>query len=275
MFEKQWWYEANKEWAFRASYDSLTQALRLAQTDAYLNSSAYRVVEQPTGRVVAVFGSSGKRLTFPIATAIAYAALAQAVALASPSKLPSLASASSKTRCLPDGWPTCLTAVSQYHRPDSLRAETTGGATMMNEEQAIELGKRAVAAGFRPMPGMRDLYDWRAVHVGASSGNVLRVSTGDHGELLWREDATWHIPDFRDPATLGILRAQVIALVPRAVELGFNSWQIPPRPEVRQMYWVNDESLICKVLELAHPYADNWHIESLVAALEAAKAGEL
>jgi hypothetical protein len=35
------------------------------------------VVEQPAGRVVAVFGSSGKRLTFPIATAIAYAALAQ------------------------------------------------------------------------------------------------------------------------------------------------------------------------------------------------------
>jgi hypothetical protein len=39
--------------------------------------SPLAVVEQPSGRVVAVFGSSGKRLTFPIATAIAYVALAE------------------------------------------------------------------------------------------------------------------------------------------------------------------------------------------------------
>ena len=80
MFEVQNRTPSNEGWAVRASYDWRDFAIWIAGTDARLNSRIHRVVEQPTGRVVAVFGSSGKRLTFPIATAIAYAALAQAVA---------------------------------------------------------------------------------------------------------------------------------------------------------------------------------------------------
>jgi uncharacterized protein YlxW (UPF0749 family) len=77
MFEVQWWAESVKDWAFRASYDSYTLAVLRAQTAAHLSDTMHRVIEQPAGRVVAVFGSSGKRLTFPIVVAIAYAALAK------------------------------------------------------------------------------------------------------------------------------------------------------------------------------------------------------
>jgi hypothetical protein len=77
MFEVQWWATAIEDWAFRASYDSYTLAVLRAQTAAHLSDTMHRVIDLATGRVVAVFGSSGKRLTFPIATAIAYTALAQ------------------------------------------------------------------------------------------------------------------------------------------------------------------------------------------------------
>jgi len=63
----------------------------------------------------------------------------------------------------------------------------------MNEEQARDLGRRAVACkGFRPMPGMKD-FDGR-------------TWTPD---LLWRWTPKVDLPDLRDPATLGCMLALV------------------------------------------------------------------
>lgn len=77
MFEVQWWAKATEHWAFRASYDSQLQAELKADASSTHFHVAHRIIEQPAGRVVAVFGSDGKRLTFPIAQAIAYVALAE------------------------------------------------------------------------------------------------------------------------------------------------------------------------------------------------------
>ena len=73
---------------------------------------------------------------------------------------------------------------------------------MLTEEQANELGKRAVAAGWQWQAGAVDACGWRCVDVDT------------HGAWGWARgsavvfDAS-DTPDFRDPATLGILLAQV------------------------------------------------------------------
>lgn len=135
---------------------------------------------------------------------------------------------------------------------------------MMTEEHAIAFGKRAVDAGFRSMPGMYDRYGWRVLRVSAASGNVLRVDTGDFGKIIWRQGNADVIPDFRDPATLGILRQQVIDLVPGAVDL----WLIPVPQEMRcLMAW--QDSAGERLKESTYFAPDSWHIVALVAALEA------
>lgn len=45
--------------------------------ECYFQLAPLSIVEHTTGRVIAVWGSSGKRLTFPIAIVIAYVGLAE------------------------------------------------------------------------------------------------------------------------------------------------------------------------------------------------------
>lgn len=81
MFAIQWFHTTpcvSYGWLSRGkTYPERGPAEADAQQCAWSDEVPHRIIEQPSGRVVAVFGSTGKRLTFPIATAIAYAALAE------------------------------------------------------------------------------------------------------------------------------------------------------------------------------------------------------
>jgi hypothetical protein len=63
-------------WLIQSYPDGLADALYTATYEAAENCKHHRIIEEATGRVIAVFGLSGKRLTFPIAIAIGAAAVA-------------------------------------------------------------------------------------------------------------------------------------------------------------------------------------------------------
>lgn len=134
----------------------------------------------------------------------------------------------------------------------------------MTEEQATELGRRAVAAGWRVWPGQLSLAGARCT--------VTPIP------LSPRPDDT---PDFRDPATLGILRAQVVALEPGAVEV-FAEWLEPYQKAA--VFFVDAHGKpttkhanepIWQPTIVPCTTASLWPAGALVACLEAAKAGEL
>lgn len=63
-------------WVLQSYPDGLADALYTATYEAAENCTQHRVIEEATGRVIAVFGLNGKQLTFPIAIAIGAAAIA-------------------------------------------------------------------------------------------------------------------------------------------------------------------------------------------------------
>jgi hypothetical protein len=83
------------------------------------------------------------------------------------------------------------------------------------------------------------------------------------------------IPDFRDPATLGILRAQVVALVPGAVDVSVMRGWSATMPQPIKTMWIDHLGFHARRASLAVAWNDHWPIEALVAVLEAAKAGTL
>lgn len=111
-------------------------------------------------------------------------------------------------------------------------------------QQAVKLGQRAVAAGWRWVP------------------EALDVLANSHGDSRYREgagDFGWYsshrYPDFRDAATRGILLEQVRERLS------------DPKAYVRSIgdrWFVNSEK-IDPVRELFAP----WEAEALVAVLEA------
>lgn len=135
---------------------------------------------------------------------------------------------------------------------------------MLTEEQAIELGKRAVAAGFRMMPGVMVHYSRdRVVEVRPTALKLAHWMS--HWQIITRHTLPgnpYYIPDFRDPATLGTLLAQVRErygdpTFHAQFDEGF--WQVAHwNPDINFCsYWPE---------EVFHTEA-----EALVAALEAAK----
>lgn len=118
---------------------------------------------------------------------------------------------------------------------------------MMTKEQAIDLGKRAVAAGWRVWPGTLSM-----------SGTRCTLTPIP---LLPRADDT---PDFRDPATLGILLAQVREAWN---EEGIYAYRTHA-PDFGGQWSVNSFRLVRGM-----PQAKRFgtEAEALVAALEAAK----
>ena len=129
----------------------------------------------------------------------------------------------------------------------------------MTEGQAIELGKRAMAAGWKWQAGAANTFGWRILKAGAQ---VLRVDTGDHGELLWREDTDAGTPDFRDAATLGILLAQV------RERYGDATIHVQFDEEVWQVAFWNPDNFFWSYWPERHFSTE---VEALVACLEAAK----
>lgn len=78
---------------------------------------------------------------------------------------------------------------------------------MMTEEQAIALGKRAVAAGWKWQAGAVDMEDRRIFTV-LYDGYICYAVNGLTYYASQNRFVN-NVPDFRDPATLGILLAQV------------------------------------------------------------------
>ena len=73
----------------------------------------------------------------------------------------------------------------------------------MNEQDWIELGKRAIACeGFRWMPGMRESTGERVLLVVKIAIATTQESTGTTSD--WTRAEMEH-PDLRDPATIGCL----------------------------------------------------------------------
>ena len=123
---------------------------------------------------------------------------------------------------------------------------------MLTEEQAIALGKRAMAAGWKWQPGAVDMHGCRCVAVDASGPRGVPVNP-EHDIWFFRDD----IPDFRDPATLGILLAQVrevwkgpgIFTVDHFARNGSGSWgvysyQFLVRSTPRRKYPTEAEALV-------------------------------
>jgi hypothetical protein len=81
MFEVYWkysyWPSHTAHWALDQAFENIDDALAYAAEKAREQETTHYVWHQPTESLVAVFNSDGKRLTFPIATAIAYTALAK------------------------------------------------------------------------------------------------------------------------------------------------------------------------------------------------------
>lgn len=125
---------------------------------------------------------------------------------------------------------------------------------MMTEEQAIKLGRRAVAAGWRVWPGALSMSGTRCT----LTPIPLRPRADD-------------IPDFRDPATLGILRAQVVALVPGAVDVSCSRRWLTTMDRAHRVSFVDNDGYVMREIPFAITWNTGWHIEALVAALEAAK----
>lgn len=143
----------------------------------------------------------------------------------------------------------------------------------MNEVQANELGKRAVAAGLNMMAGMLIRNDKCDIRIASVYDDVILYS-GAYGEEMGVDEAKksfW--PDFRDPGTLGCLRAQVVALVPQAVEV--RPWDSYGLNHTAGVMWLDGADQLVGQQQLMPVGRPTWPIEALVRALEAAKEGTL
>ena len=107
----------------------------------------------------------------------------------------------------------------------------------MDDKQAMDLGLRALASGFRWAPGCLARRErlgprggWPKAVVVKTFSDGTPVSPDKHGRFVPSHYVTGGeacVPDFRDPATLGVLTAQVRAIHPdRGVTLQQHA---PPR----------------------------------------------
>lgn len=101
----------------------------------------------------------------------------------------------------------------------------------MNDELR-ELGRRAIAAGFRYPPGSvwRDT-DGRKYACMRSNGEgraIMQPMDGGWSQCVSANDNEWMIPDLSDPATLGCLLAQVRERNPSAQSSPHNEWPFDP-----------------------------------------------
>jgi hypothetical protein len=138
---------------------------------------------------------------------------------------------------------------------------------MMTEEQAIELGKRAIAAGFRLMPGVM-VHHSRDRVVEVRPTRLKFAHWIGYWQFLPRPNLPgnpYYAPDFRDAATLGLLRQQVVNLVPDTVDI----WLVPMELNRCHVVWQNRQGKTLK--EATYVAFDDWHITVLIAALEAHK----
>ena len=107
------------------------------------------------------------------------------------------------------------------------------------------LGRRAMAAGFKLVPGVLECY--------TATGRRHRLAEG--GQAPIDGQTTW-VPDFSDPATLGCLLEQVRAQLGRAdVIMWGNGWYCV---EMGSQTWDDDNT--------------GSFVEALVRALEAVPA---
>ena len=129
----------------------------------------------------------------------------------------------------------------------------------MNDQEMIELGKRAVACeGFRWMPGMLD----EGERVLFAEDLSITTASGDFGITDWSPRSVGQ-PDLRDPATLGCLLHLVreawgeddrgpMCTAPFALGGNSNMWSVERAPSMDTIATGDTEA------------------EALVAALEAA-----
>jgi|DEB0MinimDraft_6_1074348.scaffolds.fasta_scaffold78816_2 hypothetical protein len=144
----------------------------------------------------------------------------------------------------------------------------------MDDATAKELGLRALAAGFRWAPGVKlgsadETYRLTLAWYGEDEGDGATPIMHPAGDGIgpgwgWPADGSGWWPDLRDPATLGVLLAQVRdrsgALLSPVATVGLDistGWTLD-----------HPESPMVDALDIGH-HATEAH--ALVAALEAAR----
>ena len=143
----------------------------------------------------------------------------------------------------------------------------------MDDATAKELGLRALAAGFRWAPGVKlgsadETYRLTLAWYGEDEGDGATPIMHPAGDGIgpgwgWPADGSGWWPDFRDPATLGVMLRQFVdAWHPGRVRNGATDeqWRHYKRALSLAARWLGGDATV-----------DDELIAALVAALQAAK----